>query len=189
MPDSSTELPAPLVESRILLLRGHKVLLDRDLAELYQVRPIALRQQVRRYPKRFPPDFFFELTGDEVATLLSQKVIPSRKSLGGGTPLAFTEHGVAMLSSVLTSDCAIEVHLTILRTFAQLRPLHATYEELAPPLDPLEWRRGEPEGRVQAVFAALQQLSETPTALKPSSVEPERRIGFPAAESGHGTTE
>jgi hypothetical protein len=86
MPDSPPELPAPLVESRILLIRGHKVLLDRDLAQLYQVRPIALRQQVRRNPKRFPPDFLFELTGEEVGALLSQNVIPSRRSLGGKAP-------------------------------------------------------------------------------------------------------
>jgi hypothetical protein len=73
---------------------------------------------VCRYPRRFPPDFFFELTGDEVEARLSQNVIPSRRSLGGTKPLAFTEHGIAMLSSALTSDQAIEVHLTIPRTFA-----------------------------------------------------------------------
>jgi hypothetical protein len=189
MPDSPPELPTPLVESRILLIRGHKVLLDRDLAQLYEVRPIALRQQVRRNPKRFPPDFLFELTGEEVEALLSQNVIPSRRSLGGSTPLAFTEHGIAMLSSVLTSDRAIEVNITIMRTFARLRQLLATHEELAHRLDQLEWRQGEQEGRVQYVFETIQRLIEAPTPPEPSSVEPKRRIGFPAAEEDHGTPE
>jgi len=89
--------PMPLIESRILLLRGQKVLLDRDLARLYQVKPIALRQQVRRNPKRFPPDFLFELDEAEIDALLSQNVIPSRRSLGGAKPLAFTEQGIALL--------------------------------------------------------------------------------------------
>lgn len=88
--------------------------LDRDLARLYQVKPIALRQQVHRHPRRFPPDFLFELSEEEAALLLSQNVIPSRRSLGGPKPLAFTEQGIAMLSSVLTSKRAIKVKIAIM---------------------------------------------------------------------------
>ncbi len=88
---SNESSPVPLIESRIFLIRGQKVLLDRDLARLYQVKPIALRQQVRRNPKRFPSDFLFELDEEEVEALLSQNVIPSRRNLGGSRPLAFTE--------------------------------------------------------------------------------------------------
>ena len=86
-----------IVERKILLLRGERVLLDRDLAALYQVKPIALRQAVKRNKGRFPPDFHFQLTEREAKVLLSQSVIPSRQSLGGHLPDAFTEQGVAML--------------------------------------------------------------------------------------------
>jgi hypothetical protein len=150
--------PAPLIESRILLIRGAKVLLDRDLAALYQVKPIALRQQVRRNPKRFPPDFLFELTEEETAALLSQNVIPSRRSLGGFRPLAFTEQGVAMLSSVLNSERAVEVNIAIMRTFVRLRQLLATHEDLACQLEELRWRQEErlPAG------PGIMELSEGP---------------------------
>jgi ORF6N domain len=176
MPDAHAEPPVQLVESRILLIRGAKVLLDRDLARLYQVRPIALRQQVRRNPKRFPPDFLFELTEEEVGTLLSQNVIPSRRSLGGAKPLAFTEQGIAMLSSVLTSERAVEVNIVIMRTFVRLRQLLATHAELAHRLDQLEWRQAEQEGKVQYVFETIQQLIEAP-AEEP----PKKRFGFPTS--------
>lgn len=92
---SSKAVPVLVIEHQIYLMRGQKVLLDRDLAQLYDVKPIALRQQVRRNPKRFPSDFFFQLDEEEVELLLSQNVIPSRRSLGGSRPLAFTEQGIA----------------------------------------------------------------------------------------------
>jgi uncharacterized coiled-coil protein SlyX len=115
----------------------------------------------------------FELTDEEVGDLLSQNVIPSRQSLGGAKPLAFTEQGIAMLSSVLTSDRALEVNITIMRTFVRLRQLLATHEELAHRLDQLEWRQGEQEGKAQYVFETIQHLIEAPDP------EPKRRIGFP----------
>lgn len=97
-------IPVERIERSILLIRGNKVLLDRDLAELYGVKPIALRQQVRRNLNRFPDDFMFQLTAEEAEALVSQNVIPSRRSLGGFLPYAFTQEGVAMLSSVLRSE-------------------------------------------------------------------------------------
>jgi hypothetical protein len=118
------------IEPRILLVRGQKVLLDRDLATLYEVKAIALRQQVRRNAKRFPKDFVFELNKVEVEALVSQNVIASHQSLGGAKPLAFTEQGIAMLSSVLSSDRAIEVNLAIMRTFVNMRKSLAGHEEL-----------------------------------------------------------
>jgi hypothetical protein len=93
-------IPAERIERAILLIRGQKVMLDTDLARLYGVRAIALRQQVKRNRDRFPADFMFRLAPEEVDRLLSQSVIPSRKHLGGSRPYAFTEQGVAMLSSV-----------------------------------------------------------------------------------------
>ena len=104
----SVQLPVPveLIERRIFVIRGHKVMLDRHLAELYGVKPIALRQQVKRNKNRFPDDFIFLLSRTEAEGLVSQNVIPSRRSLGGYLPYAFIEQGVAMLSSVLHSERA-----------------------------------------------------------------------------------
>jgi hypothetical protein len=94
-------IPPERIEKAILLFRGYKVMLDRHLAALYGVKPIALRQQVKRNSNRFPPDFMFQLSDDEADDLVSQNVIPSRRSLGGTLPYAFTQEGIAMLSSVL----------------------------------------------------------------------------------------
>lgn len=105
-------------------MRGRKVMLDRDLADLYGVKPIALRQQVKRNRERFPEDFMFQISDEEIDFLLSQSVIPSRRSLGGSRPYAFTQEGIAMLSSVLRSPQAVVVNIAIRRssgTFASCR--------------------------------------------------------------------
>ncbi|MFZ0592651.1 MAG: ORF6N domain-containing protein [Bryobacteraceae bacterium] len=173
--------PAPLIERRILFIRGQKVLLDRDLARLYQIKPIALRQQVRRNPKRFPSDFLFELDEEEVEGLLSQNVIPSRRSLGGSRPLAFTEQGIAMLSSVLTSERAIEVNIAIMRTFVRLRHLVATHEELARRLEQLEWRQNEQGQQIEAVFETIQNLIQEPAEDGPQAFGSDFRLARPIA--------
>jgi len=102
MPTSKSLIPVERIEKSILLIRGHKVMLDKDLATLYEVKPIALRQQVRRNMDRFPDDFMFQLTQDEVDVLVSQNVIPSKRSLGGYLPYVFNQEGITMLSSVLS---------------------------------------------------------------------------------------
>ena len=102
-------IPQELIASKIYPIRGRRVMLDRDLAELYKVKPIALRQQVKRNAKRFPSDFIFQLTKEEADLLVSQNVIPSKRSLGGHLPYAFTYNGVSMLSSALNSDRAIKL--------------------------------------------------------------------------------
>src|SRR5687767_4997127 len=106
-------------------------MLDRELAELYQVKAIALRQQVKRNKPRFPEDFMFQLTADEVGILVSQNVIPSRRELGGFLPYVFTQEGVAMLSSVLTSGRAVQVNIAIMRAFVKLREVMVTHKDLA----------------------------------------------------------
>lgn len=163
------------IEPRIFIIRGQKVLLDRDLAALYEVKPIALRQQVRRNPKRFPNDFVFKLNDLEVESLLSQTVIPSRKVLGGSMPLAFTEQGIAMLSSVLTSDRAIQVNLIIMRTFVKMRNLLAGHEELARRLDEIGWTQTDHSEQIQSILNTIQALVDPPPADLPR-----RQIGFPA---------
>lgn len=126
------------VTDRILIIRGQRVMLDRDLAELYGVKTIALRQQVKRNLNRFPQDFMFQLTTEEAETLVSQFVIPSRRSFGGFLPYAFSQEGVAMLSSVLRSTQAVEVNIAIMRAFVRLRSILAVNKELARKIDALE---------------------------------------------------
>ena len=111
MTDSRSIIPAERIEESILKVRGQKVMLDRDLAELYGVKAIALRQQVARNRDRFPADFMFRLNKEEAELLVSQNVIPSRRSLGGSLPYVFTQEGVAMLSIVLKSDRAVAVNI------------------------------------------------------------------------------
>ena len=148
-------IPVERIERSILLMRGHKVLLDRDLAELYGVKAIALRQQVRRNLNRFPDDFMFQLTAEEAEALVSQNVIPSRRSLGGFLPYAFTQEGVAMLSSVLRSERAVLVNIDIMRAFVRLRELLASHVELARRLDELEKKY---DAQFRIVFEAIRDL-------------------------------
>ncbi len=165
-------LPVETIERKILVVRGKKVMLDRDLATLYQVKPIALRQQVKRNAGRFPDDFMFRMTPKEAAVLVSQNVIPSRKSLGGGLPLVFTEQGVAMLSSVLKSERAMLVNIQIMRAFTRLREMLATHIEIRHAVENLERRVDKNDRQIQAAFEAIRQLLEPPVK------EPKRNIGF-----------
>ena len=170
--------PVALVESRILVIRGQKVLLDQDLAALYQVETKALNRAVRRNQDRFPEDFMFQLTPVEVELLRCQfgTSKDSDENRGGRRylPYAFTEHGIAMLSGVLTSTRAVEVNVAIMRTFVRLRQLLATHEELARRLDQLEWRQCEQDGQVRYVFETIQQLIKAPEPV----IEPKRNFGF-----------
>jgi hypothetical protein len=121
MADRKDLIPVGLIESRIFLLRGQKVMLSAHWAELYQVEPRALVQAVKRNTERFPSDFMFRLSAQEFANLKSQLVISSWGGIRRAAPYAFTEQGVAMLSSILRSDRAIHVNIEIMRAFVQLR--------------------------------------------------------------------
>ena len=152
-------VPVEIIQNKIYLVRGFKVMLDRDIALLYDVKPIALRQQVKRNKDRFPDDFMLQLTVVETDILLSQNVIPSKQSLGGALPYAFTEQGVSMLSSVLTSKKAAHVNIQIMRTFAKLREIMATHKDLREKIEELEKKY---DGQFKAVFAAIRQLMSYP---------------------------
>ena len=159
---------AARIEARILVLRGERVLLDEDLAELYLVETRSLNQAVSRNRARFPSDFMFRLTAEELRILRSQTV--TSRSWGGRRhpPRAFTEQGVAMLSGVLRSARAIEVNVEIMRAFVRLRRLLATHVALARKLRELERRY---DGQFRVVFDALH-------ALKKSEPKSRRPIGF-----------
>jgi hypothetical protein len=127
-----------LISQKIFEIRGLKVMLDFDLAELYESETRILKQAVRRNANRFPSDFMFELNASEIEILVSQNVIPSKSKLGGANPFAFTEQGVAMLSSVLNNDKAIEINIAIMRSFVALRKYALTYEELTKRISEVE---------------------------------------------------
>jgi hypothetical protein len=156
------------IERAILLVRGHKVMLSSDLAVLYGVEPRALVQAVKRNLDRFPPDFMFQLAPREWENLKSQFVI---SSWGGARsrPFAFTEQGVAMLSSVLNSPRAVAVNIEIMRAFVRLRQILASHADLARRLDELEQRY---DAQFKVVFDAIREL------MKPPDPPPVPRIGF-----------
>jgi hypothetical protein len=169
-PTSASLIPDQIAR-RILVIRGQRVMLSTDLAELYGVERRALIQAVKRTRARFPDDFMFQLSRDETANLKSQSVISS-SGWGGGrhAPYAFTEQGVAMLSSVLKSPRAVKVNIEIMRAFVRLRQLLATHADLARKLAELERRY---DGQFRVVFDAIRQLMEPV-----EDAEPRPEIGF-----------
>jgi hypothetical protein len=160
-------IPIERIRQSILMIRGFKVMLDRDLASLYGVETRVLNQAVKRNIKRFPPDFMFQLTREEIRNI-SQFVICSSDFKHASRAYAFTEQGVAMLSGILNSDRAIEVNVAIMRTFVQLRNILASHEDLARKLNELEKKYDE---QFSIVFDAIRQIMSPP-------VSPKRKIGF-----------
>jgi hypothetical protein len=166
-------IPQEVVEARILVIRGQKVMLDRDLAQLYGVSTGRFNEQVKRNIKRFPEDFMFQLTKDELEILISQFAT----SRWGGIrklPYAFTEQGVAMLSSVLNSERAIQVNIAIMRTFVKLKRVFDTHKELAEKLKEIEREVSKHSKLIIEIFEIIKQL--IPPSLPPP--KPERPLGF-----------
>ncbi len=168
---TSTLVSIDEISQSIYLIRGRRVMLDEDLAMLYDVSTGALNQAVKRNIERFPGDFMFELTLGECDNLKSQTVISS--SWGGRRkrPKAFTQEGVAMLSGILRSDRAIRVNIEIMRAFVQLREMALAHRELVERLNELENRVGNHDEHLRQIFEAIHQLMTPP---EPSG----RRIGF-----------
>lgn len=179
---------AKRLESRIIFLRGQPVFLDSDLAELYGVTTKVLNQAVRRNISRFPDDFLYFLSPverREVARLRSQTVTlkPTRGTHRKYPPLAFTEYGVAMLSSVLRSKPAIHVNIEIMRAFGRLRGFASAHGDLARRLNELEARTVEHDVQFRAVFKEIRRLLTPPDAAEPDV--PKRRIGFITGFGSH----
>ncbi len=162
-------IPQETIEGKILLIRGKKVILDRDLTVLYGVETRVLNQAVKRNIKRFPEDFMFQLTKEETANWKSQFVISNKEKMGlRKNPHVFTEQGVAMLSSVLNSERAIQVNIQIIRTFTKLREMLATHKDLQKKFVAME---GKYDKQFKVVFDALRGLIEPPE-------NPKGKIGF-----------
>jgi hypothetical protein len=162
-------IPIEIVEQKIFMIRGHKVMIDRDLASLYGVETRVLNQAVRRNIDRFPEDFMFSLTRQEIMDL-SQLVISS-KIKHSPNVFAFTEQGVSMPSSVLKSKRAVKVNIQIMRAFVKLRQILSTNKELVHKLSQLERKTEKHDTEIQAIFKAIRQLMIPPE-------KPKSRIGF-----------
>jgi hypothetical protein len=167
---SAALVPIDDIERRIFSLRGHKVMIDSDLAEVYGVGTRALNQAVRRNHHRFPPDFMFRLTPKEADSLRSQSVI-SNAGRGGRRylPHVFTEHGAVMLATVLNSAAAVAASIQVVRAFVRLRTILAAHKDLARKLDALEQKC---DRRFKAVFETIREM------LAPSLESRKRPIGF-----------
>jgi hypothetical protein len=179
---AATKLPTAKIESLIFIMRGQRVMLSTDLAPLYGVEPKALAQAVKRNRSRFPPDFMFHLHRKELAILKSQFVTSSWGGARRAPPLAFTEQGVAMLSSALRSERAIQINVAIMRAFVKLREALSAHRDLAAKLAELERTLAGHDTDIQNLFDAIHQLMTPPAP-------PTKEIGFHVKEGrvGYGS--
>jgi hypothetical protein len=171
MPKSTAVVPIERIESRILLIRGHKVMLDSDLADVYGTSTRALNQAVRRNAERFPADFMFQLTQREKQEVITVCDHLHKLKYSPTRPYAFTEHGAVMLASVLNSAVAVQASIAVVRAFIRLREMLGTHRELAKKLIDLEKRIEGHDVEITAVFEAIRELMEPPD-------KPTKRIGF-----------
>jgi phage regulator Rha-like protein len=168
-------ISAQAITTKILIIRGKRVILDSDLAMLYGVKTKRLNEQVARNKKRFPEDFMFQLSWEEVEFLRSQIATLNKSSTRSSRrgkhikylPYVFTEHGVAMLSSVLNSERAIQVNILIMRAFTKLREILLAHKELATKIEALEKKYAEHDQTIKEIFEAIKQLFEPPPKPKP----------------------
>ena len=164
-------IPDEVVISKILLVRSKKVMIDKDIAELYGVSTKRLNEQVKRNKKRFPEDFMFQLTRDEKEEVVAICDHLKNLKFSPNLPFVFTEHGAVMLASVLNSDRAIEVNIQIVRIFTWIREMLLTNKEILLKLEQLVRKVTGHDADIQMIFQALKQLLNPPK-------EPRRRIGF-----------
>lgn len=174
--DNKLVLHEAVIASKIITIREEKVILDVHLAELYEVETRALKQAVRRNRDRFPDDFMYELTDAEIEDVVSQNVIPSKRHLGGAVPFAFTENGVAMLSSVLTSKRAIEVNIAIMRTFTMLRRMLLLQKDIMQEIAQIRKQLSNHDNNIMVIFEYLKQFEEAKQQELEQKERP--RIGF-----------
>lgn len=169
-------LPDEAIINKIHLLRGKKVMLDKDLAEIYDVKPLRLRQQVKRNISRFPENFMFRLTEIETDFMVSQHAIPSKQHLGGHLPYVFTEHGVLMLANVLKSERAMKMSIRIIEVFVKFREMLLTHKDILMKLEKLEQKLNGHDEKILLIFEYLRQL-ELGRQQQEKQVN-RKRIGF-----------
>ena len=164
-------VPQETILSKIYVIREQRVMLDRDLAELYDVKAIRLREQVKRNEERFPENFMFQLTEKETENMVSQNAIPSKQHLGGTFPYVFTEHGVLQLSNVLRSGRAVQMSISIIEVFVKMREMLATHKDLLLEMEEIRKRVGKQDDKIQMIFDYLKQFVK-------EKKEPITAIGF-----------
>jgi hypothetical protein len=174
-------VPDEIIMKKIYYVRGQKVMLDRDLAELYDIKAIRLREQVKRNLGRFPENFMFQLIENEADSLVSQNAIPSKRHLGGHLPYAFTEHGVLMLANVLKSDRAIKVGIRIIEIFVRMREMLIAHKDILQKLEEIEIKYTDHDQKIMIIFEYLKQLEKA----KKDELEFKlrRKIGFKLRDS------
>jgi phage regulator Rha-like protein len=171
MADKNTIVSVKQIESLILIIRGQRVMLDSDLAELYGVTTSRLNEQVKRNRERFPQDFMFQLTGEEFKILMSQFAISRGHGGRRKLPYVFTEHGAIMAANVLNSERAVEMSVYVVRAFVKLREMLATHKEMARKLTELEKRLDSHDEDIRALVIAVRKLMAPPS-------KPKKQIGF-----------
>lgn len=169
-------IPKEAIVSKIYEVRGLKVMLDRGLAELYDVKAIRLREQVKRNEERFPENFMFQLTREEAETMVSQFAIPSRKHLGGALPYVFTEHGVLQLSNVLRSGRAVQMSIQIIEVFVKMREMLLTHQETFTELDEIRKAVTGHDDEIQLIFEHLDRFERS--KQQEFDQQNRRRIGY-----------
>ena len=160
-----------MLMNKIYLVREQKIMLDKDLAVLYGVKTIRLREQVKRNIHRFPENFMFQLNEKETNAMVSQNAIPSKRQLGGHLPYVFTEHGILMLANVLKSDSAMQVSIRIIEIFVKMRELLFTHKDILLQLEKMEKKLNAHDQDIQLIFSYLKKLLNPPQ-------QPRNRIGF-----------
>jgi phage regulator Rha-like protein len=169
-------IPQVTIESKILMIHGKKVMLDRDLAELYGVETRVLNQAVKRNVERFPDDFMIQLTIEEADSLRSQNVILKRGQHRKYLPYAFTENGVAMLSAVINSSKAVDISIQIVRAFVRLREVIAQSKELHKAIAQVERRLDIHDRQIQIAFTAIKSMMQPPVQIETATAK--KKMGF-----------
>ena len=164
-------IPEEIIGSKIYKIRGEKVMLDRDLAELYDVKAIRLREQVKRNVEKFPNHFMFQLTKEEVDVMVSQNAIPSKQNLGGSLPYVFTEHGVLQLANVLKSGRATQMSIQIIEVFVKMRNMLLTHKDLLLEMEEIRKKVSGQDEKIDVIFNYLKQF------VKEQEV-PRNKVGY-----------
>jgi len=164
-------VPQETILSKIYSVRGQRVMLDRDLAALYDVKPIRLREQVKRNEERFPKNFMFQLTEEETENMVSQNAIPSKQHLGGALPYVFTEHGILQLANVLRSGRAVQMSISIIEVFVKMREMLLTHKDLLLQMEEIRKKVTGQDEKIELIFNYLKQFIK-------EQEKPREPIGF-----------
>ena len=171
--ESEISIPDELITNKIYLIRGDKVMLDRDLAELFNVKPIRLREQVKRNMEKFPSHFMFQLSEEEVEIMVSQNAIPSKQHLGGSLPYVFSEYGVLQLANVLKSARVTQVSIKVIEVFVKMREMLTDTLRLHLDVELIKKKLENQDRNIEIVFSYLDELME----LK-ENPDPRNPVGF-----------